>query len=147
MSACHSPYTLQTHFHHRTFSSNEKTHIIYIMVQAAWKQVRLQHKSFSNYLKGNIMHFGIATTLDLPLQGVDFTLSSNQDNPTMSRLDHFLLSGDWGSLWHAIRILRLRFWSKTNRLQSSWSWYQIVAIVWLQYFENVIYILKWKFSI
>jgi hypothetical protein len=33
--------------------------------------------------------------LDLPLVGGHFTWSSNQENPSMSRLDRFLVSPEW----------------------------------------------------
>ncbi|XP_059658879.1 uncharacterized protein LOC132305222 [Cornus florida] len=43
---------------------------------------------FSDFIDGHLL-------IDLPLQGATFTWSSGRESVTLSRLDRFLISGDW----------------------------------------------------
>ncbi|XP_059646325.1 uncharacterized protein LOC132292248 [Cornus florida] len=53
--------------------------------EGAWTRAMMH---FSDFIDGHQL-------IDLPLEGASFTWSSGREIPTLSRLDRFLISGDW----------------------------------------------------
>ncbi|XP_022883784.1 uncharacterized protein LOC111400614 [Olea europaea var. sylvestris] len=57
-------------------------------------------EEFSDFIRENML-------VDLPMIGGDFTWSSNQDQPVLSRIDRFLICGEWETKYSDVIQRRL----------------------------------------
>ena len=64
-----------------------------------WSRISLEMTVFSDWINRHSL-------LDLQLNGASFTWSNHRVPPIMSRLDRFLISGEWADLYpHSIQVV------------------------------------------